>query len=780
MPDPSPSADPSVRSTVQPSSRALPGRLAEAALLLVVSIGLAVLGSPQVTRPIDRYKVGDFTARAIRAPYDLTVVDEVATQEQRDAAARRSPIVAAVESGIADTLAARFTGAWSPVLDSLAARKAQGQGNRAPAGRARSSKPPDRKATTDDSVAFDAALAETVTRLGITVPEAVRQHVLAAGDARGLVTAFRSLAMQAYRTPVIVDASAIVALQHESPHPAPPPVLLVDASTRVELGRVSPDTLRTLGDVRLDVTTRATEIVPAGEADVSGWLASVLVAWSRPSAVPDPAATRERRTAAVGAVLPVSLAFQRNQLVIGEGQPVSRQTLLVLDALRQRRMERSALKRVAGRAGVLFAMLMLAFWTIHRPYTRSVIDRRHLPFGLASLVGTSFAFRIWHEVAAGLAARYPSLPEAALVLCFPATATVIHASLVLPFRAAATYLALQSLCLGVLWQMDMTYLVYLLVAGTVGALLASRCERRQCVLRAALWAGLVVLPLAVCLTLLVDMPAATMAWTAAGAAAGCTLSGLAAIALSPVFESAFGHLTRIRLVELMNYQHPLLRRLTETTPGTFQHSVTVGLLVDLAARAINANALLVRVGALYHDVGKTETPGYFVENQHGENPHDRIGPRESAQAIIRHVEDGVRLVREAGLGERIADFVREHHGTSQVRYFLSKAVDAGDPVDETAFTYPGPKPRSRETGLLMIADQIEATARAMDEPTEEHLRQMVHATVSRLLEERQLDDCPLTLAELSAVERAFVQALCGVHHRRIKYPAARRTAAPAS
>ena len=754
--------------------------MAEAGLLLLVSVGLAILGSPQITRPIDQYRIGDFTTRAIRAPYDLTVVDEVATQEQRDAAARNSPIVATLDAGVAETFVARFTDAWSPLVEALVAANARGTGAGSSSAGTRSANARDSHRAAYDSAALDAAFDETGVRLGVAVPEAVRQHVAATGDARGLVAAFRSLATQAYRAPVVVEASAMTSLEHASRGLAPPPVALVDAATRADLGRVSLDALQVLGDLRLGVAARAAEIVPASEAPVSGWLASVLVAWSRPSVIPDPVATQERRAAAVEAVLPVSLAFQRNQLVVGEGQPVTRQTLLVLDALRQRRVERSAIRRVAGRAGVVFAMLMLAFWTIQRPYTRSVIDRRHLPFGLTSLVGTSLAFRLWYELAAGLAARYSSVPEAALVLCFPATASVIHASLVLPFRAAATYLALQSLCLGVLWQMDMTYLVYLLAAGTVAGLLASRCERRQCVLRAGLWAGVVVLPLVVCLTLLVDMPAATMAWTVAGAVAGCALSGLTAIAVGPVFESAFGHMTRIRLIELMNYQHPLLRRLTETTPGTFQHSVTIGLLVDSAARAINANALLARVGALYHDVGKTEHPGYFVENQHGENPHDHIGPRESARTIIRHVEDGVRLVKAAGLGERVADFVREHHGTSQVRYFLSKAAAGGEPVDEAAFTYPGPKPRSRETGLLMIADQVEATARAMDDPTEDNLRQMVRATVSRILEERQLDDCPLTLRELSAIERAFVQALGGVHHRRIKYPAARRPAAPAS
>jgi hypothetical protein len=261
-----------------------------------------------------------------------------------------------------------------------------------------------------------------------------------------------------------------------------------------------------------------------------------------------------------------------------------------------------------------------------------------------------------------------------------------------------------------------------------------------------------------------------VAWTVVGAAAGCALSGLTLLAVGPLFEWMFGHMTRIRLVELMNYHHPLLRRLTEVTPGTFQHSVTIGLLVDAAAQAVDADALLARVGALYHDAGKTERPVLFVENQQGgENPHDHLAPRESARLIIDHVDAGVRLVREFGLGERIADFVREHHGTSTVRFFMARA-EAEGPVDAADFRYPGPRPRSRETGILMIADQVEATARAMDAPTPEALRAMVQKTIDRIEAEGQLDECPLTIQELAVIREAFVQVLIGAHHRRIKYP----------
>jgi putative nucleotidyltransferase with HDIG domain len=206
------------------------------------------------------------------------------------------------------------------------------------------------------------------------------------------------------------------------------------------------------------------------------------------------------------------------------------------------------------------------------------------------------------------------------------------------------------------------------------------------------------------------------------------------------------------------------------TPGTFQHSLALSILADAAARAVGANALLARVGALYHDVGKTENPWFFVENQSGLNAHELLTPQESARVIRAHVTDGVRLVREHGLGERIADFVREHHGTTPIRYFLEEARERGDVVNEDDFRYQGPPPRSRETAILMIADQVEATARAMAGGTDEEYRAMVRRTMDRIRQQGQLDQCPLTLHDLSAVEEALAQVLMGMHHQRIEYP----------
>ncbi len=744
-----------------------PARALRVLLLLLVAVGLALLGAPHVTRPLGRYAAGEFAPHAIRAPFDISVTDEEATRQQRGEAARRAPVVATFDPGVPAAVLARFREALAPIgplareLSALRAEPTPTPRTRA-ARAAAQARVERRRALERD---LEAALAEAERALGEALPQDVRTALREPGGAPSAVDAFGTLVAAAYASPVVPDVAGLQRLADGATRPLA--VVLVEAASGSETRLDDVDALRDVGAARLAVEA-AGRTLPTQA--LARWLTPIAVRWVRPNALPDVAATAARRDAAAASVLPVSLTFRRNQLIVGEGQPVTRQALLVLDAIASQRLDRTTWQRLLGRGGVLFALLLLAFVVVDRDHLRFALETRHFPYAVTSLGGTAVAFRVWIESLASLAERYPALPEAALVLMFPAAATFMHARVVLPYASAVTYLAVQSICLGLLWQIDLLFVVYQLVAGLVAGHLAAECSRRQCVVRAGLLAGVALAPVAACLALLTgEASAGTVAWTVAGALAGCALSGLTLLAVGPLFEWLFGHMTRIRLVELMNYEHPLLRRLTETTPGTFQHSVTIGLLADAAAQAVDADGLLARVGALYHDVGKTERPELFVENQHGANPHDTLAPAESARLIIGHVDAGVRLVEEHGVGERIADFVREHHGTSLVRYFLARA-EAQGPADPAAFRYPGPRPRSRETGILMIADQVEATARAMDDPTEEGLREMAQRTIDRVQAEGQLDECPLTMRELALIREAFVQVLVGAHHRRIKYP----------
>jgi putative nucleotidyltransferase with HDIG domain len=247
------------------------------------------------------------------------------------------------------------------------------------------------------------------------------------------------------------------------------------------------------------------------------------------------------------------------------------------------------------------------------------------------------------------------------------------------------------------------------------------------------------------------------------------------LGLVPLME-LFGFLTDYKLSELANLNHPLLRRLMLQAPGTYHHSVIVGSLSEAACESIGANALLARVACYFHDIGKGVKPQYFVENQRdGQNRHDRLSPEQSAQVIINHVREGGVLARQHKLPQPIYDNIFMHHGSGLIPYFHNRAKEQsqGQPVDEALFRYPGPKPNTREAGIIMLADKVEAACRTIKEPSEERMRAMIQTIINSVMADGQLEECPLTVRELYQVANAFVAVLLGIYHHRIEYPATR-------
>lgn len=261
-----------------------------------------------------------------------------------------------------------------------------------------------------------------------------------------------------------------------------------------------------------------------------------------------------------------------------------------------------------------------------------------------------------------------------------------------------------------------------------------------------------------------------VAVAAAFAGINSTFSPVLTFAMILLLENLFGIATDLKLVEFDDLNHPLLRALADKAPGTYQHTLTIARLAESAAMAVNANALLTKVGALFHDIGKIPKAEYFVENQMGMgNKHDKIKPEKSARIIREHVLDGMELAREYGLPQRIIDFIPMHHGTTSIQYFLDKARENNPEVDEAGFRYPGPLPQSRETGITMLADAVEATTRALPNPTRKAIEETVDRVIKRRFSEGQLDQCELTLADLTKIKEAFVKNLIGISHPRIQY-----------
>jgi hypothetical protein len=246
------------------------------------------------------------------------------------------------------------------------------------------------------------------------------------------------------------------------------------------------------------------------------------------------------------------------------------------------------------------------------------------------------------------------------------------------------------------------------------------------------------------------------------------------IGILPVFEYLFKTVTNINLLELADFNHPLLHRLMLEAPGTYHHSLIVGNLSEAACAAIGANSLLARIGAYYHDIGKLQKPEYFSENQElNSNKHDSLSPQMSKMLIMNHVKEGLELAKKNKLNPRIVEFISKHHGTSVVYYFYRRAlekIEDSQAVQEEGFRYPGPKPDSKEIAIVLLADSVEAATRSHKRPTPESIRELVHKIINNKFIDGQLDGCDLTLKDIEKISQIFIHVLSGIYHTRVTYP----------
>lgn len=493
----------------------------------------------------------------------------------------------------------------------------------------------------------------------------------------------------------------------------------------------------------------------------------ILVRFNTPSLRYDEDATAVQQELARAAVDPVRTRIMEGQRIVPAREPV---TEVDLERFRAYQQELQRLgEEEGGRSG----------WRALGGFLLNLI--------ILSLLGVLLYFyrpRVYQDV------------RHVLVLATLVLAVVVIAALVaqLDHREVLIPIAFPALVIAILWDgrlalnlsliiavlltsqppfLGLTALFTLVTAGAVASL-AVRVVRR----RAQIWGFIAMIAGAYALVGLVL--GLLRGWTAVevGTHVGygsvmAVASAFAAMGFLPVFEGFTRITTDQTLLELADVNRPLLRRLSMEAPGTYAHSISVANLAESAAGAIEADALLTRVGVYYHDIGKMERPHYFIENQpSGRNPHDRLKPATSAQVIRDHVVQGIKMAEEAKLPACIRAFVAEHHGTQSISFFYEKAkeLDPDAEHDPEAFCYPGPRPQSRETAILMLADSVESAARVMPDPSPDAIRELVDRIVQGKMDAGQLDDTPLTLRELTRIKEQFANVLTGMYHQRIDYP----------
>jgi putative nucleotidyltransferase with HDIG domain len=486
--------------------------------------------------------------------------------------------------------------------------------------------------------------------------------------------------------------------------------------------------------------------------------------------------TEERKKRAEAEIKPVFHKIKAGEMLLREGERVTKVQLLKLKAYQEGIKNEQILSSSIGSALIILCILMTTYILyIHRQSRTDLTNNKNLLFIASVLVTFFFIARISASLAESVA-HYTSFPISASSISYgiPLASGAMTICLFLGLELAIPMAMLTAIGTAVIFKNRFDIFLYFLINSSMAAFWMQNCRERKVFIKAGLKLGVMnVILVTIIDTYLGGSPINKLLWDWAFAFAGGVGAGIVTAGITPLIEIAFGYTTDIKLLELANLDQPILRRLMIEAPGTYHHSVVVGTIVEAAASEIGANSLLAKVCGYYHDIGKIKKPLYFIENQtNGINRHDKLAPSMSSLILIAHIKDGVEIARKNKLGQVIIDTIRQSHGTSLISYFYEKAkqLKGEDAVNIDNFRYPGPKPQTREAGLVMLADMVEAASRTLANPTPSKIQGLVQNLINKAFSDGQLDDCELTLKDLHKIAKSFYNILSGMYHHRIGYP----------
>jgi len=726
-------------------------------ILVVAAMLLSGLLAPEINFSPPHFKVGSIAPKDIKADRDFLVEDRASTEQKKRESFERTRSVYDYD----DTYTAKFIpsipASFSKMRIACAnlenARLADIQG-------------------LSGNKTFNAAKMDFERTLGIKLTEQELKILLRKKFSEDIANQIVLLLHAVYSDSYVVNSTLLA-------NDLSLGIIIRNVKTQGVREQRDLSTLLSLENAQHLLLREAETILRDTKRDVRPAVLSLAKRLVLPDLTFNRNATEKKKQDFLAQIKPVFFLVQKNEMIVREGQKISEIDQQKLESF-YRKNGKASLASFSVITGIFLTIILLAlvlyFWrTRNWPKRQERTAVNSLFMGTISIC-TILVVKAGIFISEAINRAFPYLSIDACLYAIPFAAGAMFVAVLTNRNLALILSIFVSFILSFLFGYDLKMSLFCFLGSVAASYHVVRCRQRSAFFKAGLFLGFFNMAVILCFSLIFkEALSIELVTKLVMGITGGIISGILVAGLTPLFETLFNYTTDIKLLELANLNSPIFQRMMMEAPGTYNHSVVVASLVEAAAEAIGANPLLAKVSAYYHDIGKLKKPRYFIENQrNGDNKHDKLSPRMSGLVIISHVKDGCEIAQQAKLGKEIINIIREHHGTGLVSFFYGKAKKDKDPsissLPETDFRYPGPKPQTKEAGLVLLGDVMEASSRALFNPTPARIANLVHDRIEKVFMDGQLDECELTMRDLSKIAEIFTRILNGIFHHRVDYP----------
>jgi len=731
------------------------------ALLIAVTITFTILLYPNLVVEKYSYKLGDVVTRDIKAAKNFLIEDKDATEASRKQAVENVLTVYDHDVNISTKTSQRMKKAFGDLRATLETIKSIDNLKNS-----ETSSPENEQQKLILHNLIWQKKADFEANIGISVSDS-DYKTLVEGFSSDISNLISSILAEIYDNGVVANKEILLKETDRG-------IILSDIKTKNEMLVYNLKHFYGLDQAKTMVTVIGNPILQKKTPDVRNLIVDFAQRLIQPNITLNRSETEKRKKEASLEVKPIFYKIKAGEMLLREGERVTKDQLLKLKIYQEGLKDEKVLTNCVGSALFILCILMTIYaLCIHnRPHLNNT---KNLLF-LASVLITFFFISSISESLADSVAHYTpfSISADSIVYGIPLAAGAMTTCLFLGIELAIPIAMLISIGTAIIFKNRFDIFIYFLLNSLMAAYWMQNCRERKVFIKAGLKLGLLNVILVTVINVYIGGSTFfKLMWDWGFAFSGGIGAGIVTAGITPLIEIAFDYTTDIKLLELSNLDQPILRRLMLEAPGTYHHSVIVGTMVEAAASEIGANPSLAKVCGYFHDIGKIKKPLYFIENQaNGVNRHDKLAPSMSSLILIAHIKDGVEIAKQNKLGSDIIETIRQSHGTSLISYFYEKAkqLKGENGVNIDDFRYPGPKPQTREAGLVMLADAVEAASRTLSNPTPARILGLVQNLINKIFSDGQLDNCELTLKDLHNIAKSFNKILNGIYHHRIEYP----------